>query len=499
MEKEIKIKKLGQLEAIQKRPGLYIGATDEPSVLLREILDNSLDEVFSTKICNFVTAEKQKNGFYVVSDNGRGFPIYLTEDGRTACEMASTETHAGGKFENNDEATNGLNGVGSKAVNALSDDYIIFSKITTDNKDKSIDAVKKASGRNLYYYISFKLGIKDSEGCDTKADLEKRFGFTFPDGQSTVTAFKPSAKFFDSTDADFPIKNIRYVKTICKEFNSKNVKILINGKEIKDEFTPYKFKFTTEIKSEKSFCKFLVSLEPVPTMNTIDKTGSVNSLTVNSGLHINYVSRAWGEALKKAYKLSHDYVDNGLKLNVIALSGMVDYASQTKERCTKLAGLKYEDVNKQLIKCFTKLISDNQKEFDIHVDRLNKYVESLQKLSGLKELKKNLDLDGSDSKVRCKIPDCVRDATSQNRSECELVVTEGASASGQLIKARDRKTQAVMPLRGVPKNAVGKSTEEILKNAEMNAIITALGCGVNEYFKLEKCRYGKIIIAADAD
>lgn len=117
-EKEIKIKQLKFPLSIQAKAGMYIGSTENPSVLLREILDNSLDEIFSSKVCSFVSAEKQ-NKWYIVTDNGRGFPFYVTEDGRTACEVASTETHAGGKFENNDEATNGLNGVNSPAPGKL--------------------------------------------------------------------------------------------------------------------------------------------------------------------------------------------------------------------------------------------------------------------------------------------------------------------------------------------------------------------------------------------
>jgi DNA gyrase/topoisomerase IV subunit B len=192
---------------------------------------------------------------------------------------------------------------------------------------------------------------------------------------------------------------------------------------------------------------------------------------------------------------------NGLKLNVIALAGEVDFSSQTKERLTKLDGLREDEVAPELSKEFIKIMRANKEYFDDHVERLNAYAATLTKISTINKIKSSMNGSGaSNSRSRSKMPEGLVDAISNNRKECELFITEGKSAGGNIVQARTLDgTQAVIQLRGVPMNAVNADLDTFLDNPEMQVIYRSIGAGVNEFHDISNSRYGKIIIATDAD
>lgn len=508
-DKDIEIVHLKFPENIRKRPGMYIGGIDNADVILREVIDNSIDELFNCKNCNTVISNKQGD-WYVTSDNGRGIPIYITEEGITAAELACSSLHAGSKFDKTlSSASIGLNGVGIKATNALSEKFIILSRVTIDNHTTSIHEVEGAPFKSdepyHFYYIEFEKGIKTGEGCIGALKAFEKFGFEFPTDASTVTAFIPDKSIFKDVKASYPKKNMLYVKTVTEKFYGKTVKIILNGEEASSEFEPYQLQFMkwisiSDYTGREKTAQFYVNFELDSNMSVMDITGSINSLPVDLGLHLRIAKDAYSDALSKCYNLGHNYTLNGLKMNVIVMCGEVDFASQTKERCTKLDDLTPNECIPELSKEFSKIIKANAEIFDGHVARLNEYAESLLQISTINKIKSMIVVAGEEgSRVRSKIPASVKDAASTDREKCELFIVEGKSAGGTIVKARDRNYQGVIELRGVPMNAINADLDTLLDNEEMKNIISAIGVGVNEHYNMDNPRYGKIIIAADAD
>lgn len=514
-EKEINIVALEFPTNVRTRPGMYIGATDTPDVILREVIDNGSDELMGSVVCNYVDIQLksgQNGGWYVVADNGRGIPILWDEDHQcTKTELAVATLNAGSKFnKGSDDVSVGLNGVGVSCTNALSSRFVILSKITKQNAYSSINDVLTAfddndSGKELFYVLEFEKGIKVKETAYDKETIENHYGFNYPDGMSTIVAFIPDPEIWGSTVASYSKKSLAYLHVILQKFYNKEARIVIDGKEVSSKFEPYKFEFLTDIKIQDPdgrvrSCKFYANFECSEDMGVQDFTGSVNSLIVDRGIHIRYVKDAWIEALRAHFGVTHNYACAGLKLNVIAMCGEVDFSSQTKENCVKLDNLWSADVNQLLADEFRNIFYINEDYFKLHIERLTEYANSLIQISTINKIKSMVVVnDGNNTRVRSQLPTNVRDASSQNRLDCELYICEGKSAAGTILKSRDASLQAVMELRGVPLNSINRDLDEILENEEMCSIISAIGTGVNEYYNMESPRYGKIIIAADAD
>lgn len=513
-DKEIDIIALPYPDNIRTRLGMYLGSNEDPSVGLREVIDNSVDELMGsisgTKI-DIQIKQGQSGGYYVVADNGRGIPILWDDEYQmTKTQLAMTRINAGSKFDGKGGISSGINGTGASAFNAVCDEYIVLSKITANNAKSSIDAVKDLWNRvNInvdepFYYIYFQKGIKIEEGADTKNNLQKKFGFEFPDKMSTITAFKPDPTIWLSTVANYNKKALQYVGVILDKFLHKTCQIFIDGVEVSDKFEPYQFEFIREINLPYNndtirHAKFYVNFDVDKDLSVQESSGSVNSIIVNRGLHVDCTRKAYCDALKNYFHIYHEHLTPGLKFNVICLASNVDYSSQTKERVTKIDNLWTEDIVPALSKEFRQIFRDNEEYFQSHVARLNEYAESLTKISAINKVKQIVGTVEGGNRVRSKIPTSVKDAASNNRMECELYICEGKSAASTLIKARNPKIHAILPLRGIPLNSINADLDTILDNEEMRGLITAIGSGVNEYFNLDSARYGKIILAADAD
>lgn len=512
-DKEIKIVKLDWNQAIRSRSGMYIGATNNPSVLLREAVDNSVDELYGSIHTSRIYISTSATDYNVVADNGRGIPITWDDANQmTSAQLACTSTHTGSKFEKEDVAV-GMNGIGISATNALSSSFIILSKVTKNNFDKSIPEVKdtwlngKGDKNELFYVVEFSEGNKVSEGCLFKTEIEDEAypGLKFPTGMSTITAFKPDPTIFEELNCSIPTKNLTYVLAIMQKIYNRSVSIEVNGKLLQNEFKPYQFEFIKEVKGmdwggKQRKATFYVNFECDKNLSVADFSGSVNSLVVDRGLHLEAVKQAYTESLRNYFGLAYNNVLSGLRMNVVSIATEVDFSSQTKERCTKIEGLLTSEISKGLTNEFRKIFKANEDYFSDHIQRLNEYIASLTKISTINKVKNAIGtLSGGGTRVRSKVPKAVRDASINNRMDAELFIVEGKSASGTIINTRDPRTQAVLELRGVPMNSVNKDLDEILDNEEMNALISAIGIGVNEYYDEKLARYGKIIIAADAD
>lgn len=398
-------------------------------------------------------------------------------------------------------------------TNALSTNFVILSKLTDSNYNKSISIVEKLydpNNPNQYYFLEFSQGIKSGEGVITRDEVLEKYGFSFPEGQSTITAFIPDPEIWTEIKASYNKKSLHYVSLILDKFYGKKASIKIDGKEVTKDHNPFQFDFIQEISLPgtkldangdliQRTAKFYVNFETSNDLNYSDVSGSINSLIVNQGIHINYAKKAYEDALKLVFDIQHDYILNGLKLNVVCISPSVDYSSQTKERCVKISDLTQNEIVDQLRNQFRSIIKKNREYFELHVQRLNELASSLTKISAIQKVKQVVGTLDAGNRTRSRLPSNVKDCSSENREECELMCCEGKSAEGSILQARDPKIHAVMSLRGVPINGVNLDLDSIMDNVEMKSIITAIGAGVNEYFEMDKCRYGKIILAADSD
>lgn len=510
-DKEIDIVKLEFPDNIRRRPGKEIGSTENPNVLLREAIDNSIDEIYGCSTCNFIYVKtKESNGWNIVADNGRGIPIRIKEGlDITMTELAVSHMDAGSKFNKRDSVAVGMNGHGIKATNALSNEFVICSRITEQNFDKSIDIVKtlweaSEEKKELFYFIHYQKGIKQEEGADTAETIKNKFSIDFPTGMSTITAFIPDDTIFKKTEVDFPSRNLKYLSFIAKTFYKKeNVRVELNGNLLTESYEPFSNLFIRDITSITGYTiHCIVNFEFDKNLNNIDISGSVNSLPVDRGVHIELIKNAYRTALQQYFKISHNYLLYGIKLNIVVLAGEVDFSSQTKERLTYLSDIYSGDMSaiQELQKDFNKAFSENQQEWQGHVDRLNELYRSMVQISTIDRIKSMVNIaTENQNKYRSSMPANVDDATSDNREECSLYVVEGDSAGGSMLNARDRRTDALFYLRGKPLNAVTIDQESLLNNREMNAIISAIGVGVDEYQIVDNPHFGKIIITTDAD
>jgi len=504
--------KLNYPDNVRTRPGKLIGSTENCSVLLRECIDNSIDELFNTKSCNRINIENINNERYVIIDNGSGMPIeWDPQYNCTKAELAIAHLDAGSKFKKTLSTVSvGMNGVGVSAVNALSSKFILLAKVTESNYNTSIPEVKSkyesSKGLKLFYFLEYEYGIKISEGVSSVSELEEKFNLKISSDDSTITIFEPDKGIFESTGANLPTRNLKYLKFVCSEFYNKSINILFNGTQLDNTYEPYTHQFKSKIHYVDYYEKiheaiFYISFKISPHLDETDFSGSVNSLSVNYGMHLDYAKKAWVDALKKIYAIQHNHFYPGWTMNVIVMAGEVDFSSQTKERLTYLDGLTYNNVKTQLIDGYVKIIKSNRKEFDAHVNRLNEYAASLTKISTINKIKDMIVISdmGDNTKVRSKLPSNVYDASSNNRSKCTLYICEGESAGGNLIMARDERYDAVIPLRGVPLNAVDVDLDTVFDNAEMTGLISTIGAGVDELHSLKNPRYSKIVITSDAD
>lgn len=426
---------------IRTRPGMYISNVTNADVLLREIVDNSTDESMSCPWCDTVIIEQDFNGYYFIADNGRGIPIKLSQDVEgevTQTEVAFTSLHSGSKFSSGGQAVVGMNGVGGSSVNALSTNFIVLSKITEENWDKSVPVVREAwekcgprQRKDLYYIIAFERGNKVYEGADRIQNIEKMIFKDvpmfreFPRGMSTLTLFKPDLEIFESIAARIPKKNLEYFTLIMEKFYNRKVNVWINGEKLRDSIEPYQFEFTKTIipsdPSKNPQLQVYVTYQVMDDLSTKDIEGSVNGLVVESGVHINYIQQAFEAALKSEYKITHKYLTDGLQLLVIMLVPDPVYDSQTKTRLKNISKVKASDFQ-DIAKEFVKQMRKNQDIFEAHVARLDALADSMKSFSA-KEKSLRMISSGRGVgffKSRTDLPKGFAEATSSNRLETEL-------------------------------------------------------------------------------
>ena len=486
------------LEAVRKRPGMYIGTTSERGLhhLVWEIVDNSVDEALAG-YCDKIEVKILPDNIIEVVDNGRGIPTDIhPKYGKSALEIVLTVLHAGGKFENdNYKVSGGLHGVGVSVVNALSEWLEV--------------EVRKAG---VIHYQKYHRGKPEED--------VKIIGSCDEDEHGTIVRFKADAEIFETL-----IYNYFTLSNRLKElaYLNKGLTITLSDlrKNEKKEET-YKFDggildFLNEIVKEDTTIiekPFYVSSEQdnVGVDVTFTYTTSQNEViysfvnninTHEGGTHvqgfrtaltkvINDVGKAQGLLKDKDGKLMGNDIREGVVGIVSTKIPQPQFEGQTKGKLgnSEVSGIVNTIVSNSL-KIF---LEDNPNITKIIIEKIlnsKKAREAAQKARELVLRKSVLEV-GS-------LPGKLADCTSKKAEECEIFIVEGDSAGGSAKQGRDRYNQAILPLRGKIINVEKAGLHKSLESSEIRAMVTAFGTSIGETFDISKLRYGKIILMTDAD
>ena len=486
------IKILKDLEAVRKRPAMYIGSTGPQGLhhLVWEIVDNAVDEALAG-FCNKIIVRILEDGSCEVEDNGRGIPIDIhPETGTSALEVVFTKLHAGGKFEKGVyKVSGGLHGVGASVVNALSEELEVWVK-----RDGKLAYQKFRRGKPV-----------------TPTKIKQESGI---EETGTRVRFKPDPEIFETTEFSYDIirerlKEISYIipglkiiledkRTGQKEsfFSTEGLAGLV--KELASE-SQVLFRNPIQIDGEKEDVKFSAALLYREESEELVLSFANTIRTVDGGTHLTGFKTALSRAinqfapkiLKKDIVFSGEDIREGLVGAISVFLPDPQFEGQTKAKLgnTKVKSIVESAVYEKLVKFF----EENPKIIETIVKRvfqthLEKEAEKKAREVVRKRAKDEIILPG-------KLADCqIRDP-----EKTELFIVEGESAGGSAKQARDRRFQAILPLRGKILNVEKASLIKMLNHDEIQAIIAALGCGIGKDCSIEKLRYHKIILLADAD
>jgi DNA gyrase subunit B len=486
------IKILKDLEAVRKRPAMYIGSTGPQGLhhLVWEIVDNAVDEALAG-FCNKIIVRILEYGSCEVEDNGRGIPIDIhPETGTSALEVVFTKLHAGGKFEKGVyKVSGGLHGVGASVVNALSEELEVWVK-----RDGKLAYQKFRRGKPV-----------------TPTKIKQESGI---EETGTRVRFKPDPEIFETTEFSYDIirerlKEISYIipglkiiledkRTGQKEtfFSTEGLAGLV--KELASE-SQVLFRNPIQIEGEKEDVKFSAALLYREESEELVLSFANTIRTVDGGTHLTGFKTALSRAinqfapkiLKKDIVFSGEDIREGLVGAISVFLPDPQFEGQTKAKLgnTKVKSIVESAVYEKLVKFF----EENPKIIETIVKRvfqthLEKEAEKKAREVVRKRARDEIILPG-------KLADCqIRDP-----EKTELFIVEGESAGGSAKQARDRRFQAILPLRGKILNVEKASLIKMLNHDEIQAIIAALGCGIGKDCSIEKLRYHKIILLADAD
>lgn len=483
------------LEAVRKRPGMYIGSTSARGLhhLVYEVVDNSIDEALAG-YCTHIEVTIHKDNSITVTDNGRGIPVDMHESGKPAVEVVLTVLHAGGKFGGSGyKVSGGLHGVGVSVVNALSTNMEV--KVKRDGK---------------IHEITFEKGV-------TKEPL-KVVGQT--DETGTLVHFVPDAEIFDETVYDYDTLRHRLREL---SFLNRGITIILTD-ERPEEVRQETFYFEGGISSFVEHLnrnKEVINPEPVYFNGTKDTTvveialqyntsyseniySFVNNInTEEGGTHLagfksaltraaNDFARRQGIIKNNEDNLVGEDIREGLTCVISIKLREPQFEGQTKTKLgnSEVRGIVDSIVSEGLSEYFEEnpVISKKIIEKSIMASRAR---EAARKARELTRRKNALEVSS--------LPGKLADCSVKDPEQAEIYLVEGNSAGGSAKQGRDRRFQAILPLRGKILNVEKARLDKILNNEEIRTMITAFGSGIGSEFDITKRRYGKIIIMTDAD
>jgi DNA gyrase subunit B len=488
------IQVLEGLEAVRKRPSMYIGSTDSRGLhhLVYEVVDNSIDEALAG-FCTRVNVTINPDGSVTVLDNGRGIPIDPHPfHKKSALEVVMTVLHAGGKFDKNTyKVSGGLHGVGVSVVNALSEWLEV--EVSRDGKR---------------YYQRYTRGKPE-------ADVQE---IGTSDTTGTKTTFKPDANIFETLDFDYEtlsnrlrelaflnrgltisLQDLRTPEEQAETFAYEGgivefVKYLNNKKQ------PLHDPIYFERQRDDMVVEIAMQYTTSYTENVYSFANNIN--THEGGTHIigfkTALTRVTNDYIKanklskEDLKLTGDDVREGLTAIISVKLMEPQFEGQTK---TKLGNSDVKGIVDSLVTDgLAEYFEENPKVANVILEKAllaQKAREAAKKARELTRRKNALEV----STLPGKLADC----SEKNPAACEIYIVEGNSAGGSAKQGRDRSFQAILPLRGKILNVEKSRLAKILKNEEIISLITAIGTGVSEDFTLENARYHKVILMTDAD
>ena len=486
------------LEAVRKRPGMYIGSTSSRGLhhLVYEIVDNAVDEALAG-FCTEIHVDINPDNSITVTDNGRGIPVGINHKaGIPAVEVVFTILHAGGKFGGGGyKVSGGLHGVGASVVNALSE----WLEVTIHRDGKEYKQ-RYERGKTMY-------PLKVTGDCD-------------PNVSGTKVDFLPDKEIFEDTIYDYDILKQRLREMA---FLTKGLRIVLEDKREGQErekvfhyeggireFVSYLNRSKEALYPEIIYCegeKDGVAVEVAMQHNdsyTENTYGFVNNInTPEGGTHItgfrNAITNTFNDYARKNKllkdsepNLSGDDIREGLTAIISVKIGNPQFEGQTKQKLgnSEARGAVDSVVSKQL-EIFLEqnpTVAKATVEKSVLAQRAREAARKARDLTRRKSALDSMSLPG-------KLADC----SDKNPENCEIYIVEGDSAGGSAKTARNRATQAILPLRGKILNVEKARLDKIYGNKEIKAMITAFGTGIHEDFDISKLRYHKIIIMTDAD
>ncbi|MEY3169789.1 MAG: hypothetical protein RL421_1032 [Actinomycetota bacterium] len=493
------------LEAVRKRPGMYIGSTGERGLhhLVYEVVDNSVDEALAGH-CSEINVVLLANGGVQVTDNGRGIPVDIHPvEKKPALEVVLTVLHAGGKFgDGGYSVSGGLHGVGISVVNALSRD---------------LSVVVQRDG--FFWEQSYKLGVPNSP-------VEKGVATT---KTGTEVTFWPSAEIFETTDFSFEVLSARFREMA---FLNKGLTITLRDERTghvteKGEQLEVRYcyeggivDFVKHLNLTKGVThKSIISLDVEDTKNKMSLevamqwntsfTESVYTFanTINTqegGTHeegfrtaltslVNKFAEEWGYIRRKEDRLTGDDIREGLTAIISIKVAEPQFEGQTKTKLgnTEAKSFTQKAINDAVGEWFEKNPTEGKEIVRKAIDAATARI-AARKARDLSRSRKGL-LEGRG------MPGKLADCQWTEPEKCELYIVEGDSAGGSTKGGRDSRYQAVLPIRGKILNVEKARIDRVLQNNEVQALITALGTGIHDDFDIAKLRYHKVILMADAD
>ena len=497
------IKVLKGLEPVRKRPGMYVGSTGKKGLhhLIWEIVDNSIDEAMAG-FASVITIELDRQGYVVVSDNGRGIPTDIhPETGLSTVETVLTVLHAGGKFDSDTyKVSGGLHGVGASVVNALSANLKVWVK---------------RNGKE--HFMEFVNGGKATAKMKVINDVA-------PADTGTKIAFKPDFSIMEPNEFEFAVivdraKQIAYLNRgitivvsdgrnediVTREFFFEGgiveyVRELNRGKQVIHEEIIYA---DGKVPGDHGDVLVEVALQYNHTYQANVVSYANNISTVEGGTHEQGFSDALTRILNnyagqnklfknEEEKLTRDDVKEGLTAIISIKHVEPIFEGQTKSklgnRDARMA------TNKTLSQVLERFLVENPEQAKMIVEKTILAQRARVAATTARETTRKKALFDSAT-----LPGKLADCSSKNAEISELYIVEGNSAGGSAKMGRDRETQAILPLRGKVINAEKARIDKVFENAEIASIITALGTGVGPEINVNKLRYHKIIIMTDAD